>query len=513
MPNPTAKSALLLLALLALLALGSCTGEPEPDVALFEVGAVEGYVLVAGQGQAMDVTARLFMSDPYGWSDWIQARTQSDSTGWYRLELPTGRYLLDTQNSATGSTGDSRADTVQIDPSVLRHDLRRGLARVRVRVPPELEARYCYLDLENDTSYDARDSDRVEDGWAEFEIQALEPGSYVMQLFGPEIGDGIYLPGTLEAAAADTLVVGLEAAAVYEMDFTDTCATISGRVTGSWQVAPALSMRVAAFSSAAREVADADCDAEGRYVIVQLFPLDVRLRFSCNGTNRWYGGDSFETAAPFALQAGDRLTGVDAVEGGLEIWLDGPGDLAQRQVTVSLADSAGNLLMSTITWRNPVRIGNLEPGRYLLRLDGVCNRQSWAGQWFDGAASPADATPVDVVAGERRRLDVALAPGGSISGMAQGAGGADPGSLWVALCDDRGVPWCQSRSYADDGAFAFAGLADGDYYLNLELDGGVLWWYPGSYDFGGAVALGIVDHSAVTGLTWTLPAPAGGSLP
>ena len=511
MPKPNPGSALLLLALLALV---SCTGEPEPDVELFEVGAVEGYVLVAGQGQVMTVTASRIVADPDGWyDDRVEAQTRSDSTGWYRLELPTGRYALDTRNSAVGSTGDSRADTVQIVPSVLYHDLRRGLARVRVRVPPEWEGHYCNLNLENDTNYDGRDGDDVVDGWVEFEIRALEPGSYVMSFGEPFFGDDFYLPGSLEAAMADTLVVGLESAAVYETAFTDTYATITGQVTGSWQVEPALWMSVTAFSSASREVADATCDDDGRFVIVLPFPLDVRLRFSCYGTSRWCGGDSFETADVFALQAGDRLTGVDAVEGGLEIWLDGPGDLVQRTVRFRIYDETGNLLTSNVAGQNPFRIGNLEPGRVLLQLDGVCNGQTWAGQWYEGAASSADATLIDVEAGVRRRLDVILAPGGRISGALLAADGGDPGSVQVALCDERGEPWCSWPSNTHDGAFAFSGLADGDYYLRAELGDGVLWWYPGSFGFGGAASVAIADHGVVTGLSWTLPVPAGGSRP
>ncbi len=511
MPKPTPKPALLLLALLPLL---SCTGEPEPDVAMFEVGAVEGYVLVAGQGQVMTIVAdRIETGSHYGYGDRVYAETESDSTGWYRMELPTGRYTLGTRNSALGATGDSRADTVRVEPSVIHHDLRRGQARVRVRVPPEWESRFCYLQLENGTNFDGRDSDLVQDGWAEFTIQALEPGSYVMSFSGTYSEARLYLPGSLEAAAADTLVVGLESAAVYEADFTDTYATVDGRVTGSWQVEPALWMRVTAYVSESRAVSSVFCSADGRFVLVLPFPLDVRLRFDCESTSRWHGGDSFETAAAFALQAGDRLTGVEAVEGGLEIWLEGPGDLVVRSTRIRIRDEAGNILTSEETWQNPIRIGNLEPGRVLLQLDGICDDQAWAGQWYDGAASSADATPIDVAAGERRRLDVSLAPGGRIVGTVLEAGGAEPGSVQVALCDELGEPWCTWPSYAGDGAFDFSGLADGDYYLHAELGGGAVWWYPGSYDFGGAAAVAIVDHGAVMGLSWTLPAPAGGSRP
>ncbi|MBK7703863.1 MAG: hypothetical protein IPI34_13740 [bacterium] len=106
---------------------------------------------------------------------------------------------------------------MQIEPVVLRHDLRRGQAMVRLRMPLEWEGLYCDLRLDNVTNnYYGRDGDGIEDGWAEFVMPALEPGAYVMEFTPPNSYDSIYLPGTLDAAEADTLVVGLDAVAGYE---------------------------------------------------------------------------------------------------------------------------------------------------------------------------------------------------------------------------------------------------------------------------------------------------------
>ncbi|MBK7703864.1 MAG: hypothetical protein IPI34_13745 [bacterium] len=268
---------------------------------------------------------------------------------------------------------------------------------------------------------------------------------------------------------------------------------------------------MAAHATESLEVAADICDGEGRFQLIQLAPLDVRLRFSCNGLSRWHGGVSFGTAEQFALQAGDRITGVDVVESGIEIRLDGPGDLEQREVRIRICDETGSVLASTESTHNPILIGNLLPGRILLQLDGVCNEQTWAGQWFDGAVSPAGATPIDLVAGERRRIDVVLAPGGLIAGVVLQAGGSAPASVHVAVCSDSGAPLCSWPSYSYDGEFLFNGLADGDYLLKVDLGGGGAWWYPGTYEIDHAAAIGIVDHGAVTGLSWTLPASTAGA--
>lgn len=520
MSRPIPRSVILLtaapwLALLPLLPLllVSCTGEIGPDAALREVGAVEGYALVAGRGESLKIVASLLTAgNYYDYTDEVMAETWSDSTGWYRLEVPAGRYILDTRSTAGGSTIRSKPDTVQVTPHVLRHDLRRGLARVRVRVPPAWEGRSCSLRLETATRYDCNGYDRVEDGWADFEYRAVEPGPYLLEFSGPNGGD-FFLPGSLTETGADTLTVGLETAVSYEGDFTETYATISGRVTGSWQLAPVQSLSVAAYTTESRQVSFDDCGPDGSFEIVLAIPQDVRLLFYCGGASRWHGGLTFATATNFALQAGDRITGIDVVEGGLEIWLDGPGVMTHHDVDLEVCDEAGNVLMSQSAWHNPIRIGNLLPGRVLLRLDGICERQTWAGQWFDGAASPADATPIEVVAGERRRLDVSLTPGGSIAGAVREADGASPGPVQVTVCDDRGEPLCEQWSYFSGGIFSFVGLADGDYFLKALTDEGSPWWYPGANAFEGAVAVGIVGHAAVTGLSWTLPPDAGGGRP
>jgi len=498
---------------LALLPLLSCTEKGGPETPLFEVGAVEGYALVAGRGESLEIVARLSTgSHYYGDDDAIIAETWSDSTGWYRLELPVGRYTLDTRSVAGEISADSRPDTVQVGPYVQRHDLRRGLARVRVRVPPAWDNLHCQLRLFDTAGQSSYDSDLVGDGWAEFAIHALDPGSYLMKFDSP-FDEEFYLPGSTAASEADTLVVGLAEAAAYEIDFTETCATISGRVTGSWQLAPLLSVGVYAFAADSQPVSRDYCDLDGSFEVVLLVPREVRLMFLCAGADRWHGGATFAAATPFALQAGDRVTGIDVVEGGLEIWLDGPGDLVQRQADIEVCDEAGNVLSTSWSSGNPILIGNLLPGRVLLRLNGVCDRQTWAGQWFDGAATPAAATPIEVAAGERRRLDVVLTPGGGIAGVLREADGAIPGSLSMMICDDRGEPLCEEWSYFYDGAFSFSGLADGAYYLKALLIGGAPWWYPGTEDLGSATPIHIVDHGAVTGLSWLLPPDKGGCRP
>ena len=497
--------------LLALLLLASCTGEPGNDDLLYEVGAVEGYVFAAGQGVVMDVEARQLNEEWGGWTTGsTQADTRSDSTGWYRLALPTGRYRLDVSEQEWHVNVDSKPDTVQIGPYVLRHDVKRGLARIRLLLPQEWEGSSCRLRLENGSYFDGDVRADVVPGWTEFVLPAMEPGSFTIRLITPYTYDGIYLPGTLDAAQADVLVVGTDTVAAYDQEFSETYVTISGRVTGSCLVEPSRTVFVQAFAGGAQEVAADYCDDAGNYQLILPVPLEVRLKFSCGSSEQWLGGDTYETATRFALQAGDRVTGIDLVESGIEIWLAGPGMVVNRTVQVWICDEAGNVLASQLTSSNPVLIGMLRPGRVLVQVDGVCNHQTWASQWFDGAASLSGATPIDLAAGERRRLDVMLADGGRITGRVLEADGLDHGSYFVDLCGDRGDPWCSSSQYSGDGSFVYTGLADGEYYMRAKLNGGDLWWYPGTYEFATAVAIGIIDHDDVTGVTWTLPARAGG---
>jgi hypothetical protein len=505
-PDPTQRPrftgiAMMLAAVLPLVA-ASCGEETAPDDVIREVGVVEGYVLAAGTGIAAEVEARRLGDG----QTQVTGTADADSTGWYRLELPAGRYRLTTHDEISNLyIQDSGWDTVQVDPAVLRHDLRRARAEIGIGMPAHLEGSHFELSLESHSFSTIDANAYVRAGRLDFVLPGLPAGSFTMQLNDlGSIGDDFYLPGVFTEGDADTLHVVSGGAATYSCDFSLTHATVSGRVTGSWQAAAAYAPYVRAYVDESQMAAVTYCQADGSYSLRFLFPVDVRLEFAHDQITQWYEGDSYANARVFALQPGDHVSGIDVVESGMEVRLEGPGDLAERNVDVLIRDESGREFTPGHMEDNPFAICNLRPGRYYLYVGGACTRQVWAGQWYGGSETPESAAPIDLGVGELRRLEFALTTGGRLAGVFEGA---EDEFDWVdfRLCDALGEPLCADWFYAYGGTFEVSGLADGAYLLATRNYGSAYWWYPGTFDLSQAAAVEIVDHGTVAGLVWTMP--------
>jgi hypothetical protein len=149
----------------------------------------------------------------------------------------------------------------------------------------------------------------------------------------------------------------------------------------------------------------------------------------------------------------------------------------------------------------------LRPGRYYLRARGDCwFDETWAAQWYDGADSFADATPIEITnEGELVRITMHLVEGGRITGRLLTADGQPATRRDVVLHDEAAEPLCSKQTERETGDISFVGLANGDYYLATHLGDGVYWWYDGTDDPDSAQAISIRDYSLVSGVDWTLP--------
>lgn len=498
--RPAGGPAAVLPGLLLLLALGACSDDAPTNCPTFQVGAVEGVVRVAGRGASLTVGARGLEGPAEGY---LVAATVADADGRYRLDLPAGRYRLELEPSSGGTFSGDERDVVTVTPTVLRHDFDRGRVEMALLVPDRLEGLWFTLSAHARNFDHASARARVTDGTLDFVIPLLREGRYGLSL-SPESG----------YPDADSLWVGTGAVTTRTKDFRSTAASISGQVTGSWQPAGAGAPRLEGIDAHQRSCSSATCDAEGAFTLTLLDPRDVRLRVSIGSVRQWLGGADFATARTFAPAPGAALTGADLVESGLDLHLDGPGDLIVARAALLIRDEAGSDLVLDPVYGARHVVCNLAPGRYYVRVDGLCDGQPWARQWYDGAETAAAATPVDLATGELRRLDFALVTGGRIAGQVLTAAGADPGPLNGQLRDDDGLPLCSfGSSYLANGRFDYRGLPDGDYRLVVAAPGGGPWWYPGTTDFAASTAITIAGHAEVTGLTWRLPGEPGEARP
>jgi hypothetical protein len=504
---------ILLIILAVFLTLPSCNDESPTECVVYDVGAVEGYVLSAGEGLSVRVQARGIGDSRAGN---VITSTESDTTGWYRLELPVGLYRLEVNPSTTFVPRTDMRDTVRVDRRVHRHDLIRGRAEVELRAPADLNGRTIGLSLiGGDEAYGyARAYATLENGEGRFVFPAVQPNRFLMYVEGGGLSTRVFLPGTSDAYAADSLVVDVTETAAYVADFTTTYASISGRITGSWQQLGRGTLSVRAYSSWMREIGYTYCSADGAFLLDFIGPQRVRLRLSYNWLYQWMGGASFETARVFDVRPGDRITDASTVVSGLQVFLEGPGNLTTHVASYVLRDEQSNQIKLNERWDEPVVFGILRPGRYFIHVNGYCHRQTWAAQWYDGAETADAATPIDLVEGELRDVTLHLVDGGRISGGVLTATGERPVGVYGRIYDSAGEPLCEYGQVWAAGIFDLVGLPDGDYYLSASMDpDDNPWWYPGTFDFQSAVAIPIVGHSAVGGITWSLPPSTAKAVP
>lgn len=491
--------------LIVILTASSCGNESATIYSPDGMGVLEGYVTSAGQGVATRVEARN-MEEPYLGN--IYHSTESDSTGWYRMELPTGLYRLEVKSRISEARRERVGDLIRVLPRVFRFDLKRGRAEVRVLMPEELESEGYSLDLESDYDANGRDSARVEDGILIFEFPTPPAGFYRMSIKFSGGEEAFYLPGTTNPGAGSILAIGTETPVIYEANFRDSLTIISGSVTGSWQHINGPGMTVEMIASDSNRAGGTNCSSDGTFELVTPVEGEVRFRSECGGVEQWFGGDSFETAQVFDLVAGDRIAGLSLVESGISLQFDGPGDQVNHVADVSILDESGTEYFSRFYWRSPIVINNLKPGLNYIYVSGHCSAESWAPQWYQGAEGLEGATPIDLAEGEMRSVIMELEAGAGIEGAILKPDGTQPNRAYVAVFDLEGRPLCFAWDLwgsFDDGLYYLRGLADGSYYLaTLYLD--VPLWYPGTWDLSEAVPLTIENATSLTGINIQRPA-------
>lgn len=488
-----------------LLVLVSCESESLPFCPIYKVGAVEGSIMFSGEGVSTKVWARAQEGPRSGQ---LINQTVSDSTGMYRIELPLGLYRIQVRPSSGNSISPAPYDTIRIIPAIKRLDFQFGQAEINVAMPPELNGKSITLSVTDSSDRDYSSWARVRNGLWQNTISFLPLGTYSMSMSLPGNSDDIYLPGTFDSQAADSLVVTAESTALYEADFSNQYASISGHVTGSWQEADDGWARIKAYTDGYSNLSSITCSNDGSFQYDYMFPQAVRLMVDIGGVTQWIGGDSFFSATRFDLQPGDRITDISVIESGIQIQLNGPGYFNNHDAALLLVDEYGNTVYWGTTYDGSFSVCNLQPGQYYLQVDGFCYNEIWQPQWYDGSETLEDATPFILGEGELQTGEINLVEGGGIQGEVVTFNGQSIPYMTILIVDAHGDPLCLENSGYfrrwDGGSIDFKGLADGDYYLAVHQSSGP-WWYPGKWTFEAATPIKIADHSTVDIGNWALP--------
>ncbi len=490
----------------------SCDESTSPRDHLLEgSGIVQGHVL--GSGQPVAATVRLLpVSVP--WHPVIE--TQSDSTGWYTLTAPVGRYLLaialDCYYSHHGLVQDSRsADTLVLIEETRRIDLVGGAARLRIEVPPVLRERTIWGRFGSRNAHPHAGTwhgSRSDSGTSrEFYFPLLAPGPYVAQL-DFDSGPALWLPPTLDREKAGTFQVQTATTTTITATLPEP-AWISGEITTGSQEFPFWPPTILVFKPDSTLLDRMLPIWEPEYRLILPMAERVKLGVQIWNRTRWIGGDDFYHATLFDPAPGEEITGVDLAESGIACSLDRPDTTFGYDGDVRLYDHAGTPAPGTcIEGNGAVFFVEVQPGTYFLHFERRGWDQRWYSQWYDGAESRAAATPITVATlGEVVAITAHLREGGRISGRVLRPGQPEF-PLWISVRRTNGDLQVSNGGHTNlsDGTFEAVGLNDGDYQIGV-VDPGCAdtYWCPGTYDPDSAQTFRIENHNAIAHIEWTAP--------
>nr|MEE4267724.1 hypothetical protein [Candidatus Krumholzibacteria bacterium] len=127
------------------LLLVSCEEDDPINCPTFDIGAIEGRILSAGEGTVAVIGARAMEPPRRGE---LLAVTQSAEDGSFSLAVPSGLYHLELDPSGGIVISSFSRDTVRVVSGIVAHDLLRGEAHISLTVPTALNGKSVDLRME-----------------------------------------------------------------------------------------------------------------------------------------------------------------------------------------------------------------------------------------------------------------------------------------------------------------------------------------------------------------------------
>lgn len=472
----------------------------EPCLDDYHVGAIEGTITIAGAGAATDIGVR-----PYAGP--LQNRqihiAQSDASGHFRIDLPSGLYRLYVPPSTTPKISTMRyQDSVSVRSEISRLNIQRTRFRVRLTFPEMLNGETCLAVLDGPERFTMEEV--ITDGKVDLVAPIIPAGDYRFYFILKT--DKFWLPGTFDESQAEVYRLTTSDSLLITKSF-ENYATISGSVTGSWQQVEIDAPTVTAFSADSVLVGATSTNSSGHFLLELFEAQPVKLLIEIGGITNWIGGESFDEATQFEVQPQQALTGITHIESGISCQLVAHDQIDISVVSALLVSDSGKAYRPDEFWDQEIAISNLLPGRYYLYVYGYCREQTWAAQWYDGASDMASATVIELGENERAQLSMALRSGGRIEGHLTRHNGRETNFARIYLFSGSGELLCDSGTYTANSYFRISGLGDGGYLIAAEDDYEELWWYPGTTDIDSATVISISEYNTVSDIDWSLRRP------
>ena len=535
------RGPLILLCAAAVLLVGpGCDDPVDLCDPLFPAGGVQGRVRSAGLSLEGYVTARNIELDYPNSSEF---RVEPDETGFYSLDLPSGRYVF--QLIVSGGRYDYAAsgpgfgqvppDTILVGAGISTPEINFDLGGVTLGfdLPAYLHGQYGQVIL-HPRDFGELDIWRlVTEGSAEIvagridvEVAGVLPGEYQIEVvlgcpssncYSSGGGERFWMPGTRNPAESPWYTVGPDSVLSLSGAMLGEPARLEGRISGAWldmgiQQEPVLSIVTEDSLMTLNRIR---VDRDGGFAIDIHMPEPVKLLVFQSGVDYWIGGPRFEDATVFNLEPGITITGIEHDQCGVHLVVDETG-LPLNGGNVLIYDRTDLSLVADLyrggNSERHVPIPNLWPGEFLIQISQEPwerGASDWKPQWFDRAATIDLAQPVLLVAaGQVARLNLVMELGGRISGRVMDEDGPiffyEIGVYPVG----EDAPWADKMVWMD--SFNLTGLPDGDYNVGarfgfIDPPTEETLWYPGTVDRQAAQIIEIRDGTVVENLDIIIP--------
>lgn len=458
------------------------TGLAGVEAVLDRWGGMTGHVYQP-DGQPVPDT-RVVCSDQQGQT---VKETVTTPDGYYRLEVPPGRYrlhfippwggeLLDTWYG-----GDTEAAAAVIEIEVERlltgidARLRTG-GRIAGRVtdfqdqPVSIEVN-CFDEQNQNvaTAFAGVDGQYI--------LKPLRTGRY--KVYFGNLGYSIFLPewyqNRRDRASADWVMVSGDETAGGIDARLDECGAITGTVRDTAGAALADIQVIAEAVDGYRQWY-AFTDEEGRYACRGIAPGEYTLQFHGQGFETGWYRDRQDPADADRITITEGTVVTDA-----DTHLNRLGVLRGR-VTDSTGQGIGEVRVYahgpdgiSVQDRSTDADGNylfdfLDSGIYKVYFEPLDDHLP---QWYAGQTDPAAADPVPVLRGSVTVIDAVLARPAKAGGLVTGRGGEVVAGVTVQLWNSQQELY-QEIQTGDDGRYLFSSVPAGSYRLYFNAAG---TWY------------------------------------
>ena len=469
--------------------------------------------------------------------------TVPDEDGYYAIDVPPGRYILELDGYGRGGMdlfyasngpvfGDSPADTLAVEDGRIYDDLAfdLGSLTVDVALPDSLldgENAKIVLHRESadgnawDSRFRWQVSSSLAGGMASITAIGIPEGRYQVELVMgyrdyacscPWDGEHVWLPDADGPDQAGWYEIIAGTNVHHTFSSPDRAARLTGVVGGAWlelgyDEEPLLSL---IGTDSTEIVGKRPVAADGSFDLFLYQVQPVKVLIFQQGLAQYIGGPDFASATVYTPVPGQSITGILANPCAVTLDTSQPLGTGYGTGDFQIFTSDGQTLLGTIDGSNHFKslyiLPNFWPGDFLLRAvpqPMEWGSVSWAPQWYPGVADMADAEPVTLTQpGEILSLTMDVLVGGSIAGSITDV--PNPKAWWYTLISpsEDNTIWGRNYIFGPETAYLLTGLLDGDWKVgvtSISAPGDTIW-YPGTTDWTEATVITITDGADVTGI-------------